>query len=371
MQVGIVTPRYPPSVVGGGERSVQLLAEQLQISGRVNDVTVLSFDGVKKEIRNGVTVHRLEAISSTVTEWQNIRAYPLLRTRLGLFDVVHAYNMELNPAVGALGVNQDTVTVATLNSYHFLPPSAANKTASGGERMYELIGRPTTGRVLEHFIKYIDRFVAISNSVKEIYTSHGYDRKQIDMIPNMYDPSFSVPEKGSDHGARLLYIGTLKHIKGVEYLVKALTYLPESYYLRIVGDGPQRENLQMLVDAYGLRKRVTFVGHVPYDKIPEQYAESDIFVHPGLWPEPFGRTVLEAMQAGLPVVCTDIGGPSEIVRETDLQCPPKNPGEFATAIAKAHAKGDEVGNRNRQYALRKFAPQNIVSDIIDLYEKLR
>jgi glycosyltransferase involved in cell wall biosynthesis len=376
MHVGIVTPRYPPTASGGGEVSVRMLAEHLDRGERVDSVAVLSFDGQGRERHNGVEVRRLADVSPTITELQNLRAYPHIRSQIDEFDIVHAYNMELHPAVGALGRSRGVATVGTLNSYHFFPKSVANATPGTLERAYELVGHPTTNRVLQHYLKRIDTFVAISEAVRSVYRGRGYDDVPIEVVPNMLDPSFDASfeaaartvDADGDAGFTVLYVGELSERKGVAYLVRALEHLPESYELRVVGDGPRRQALERL--AAPLSDRVTFTGQVPYDEVTSQYARADVFIHPGVWPEPFGRTVLEAMQAGLPVVCTDVGGPADIVPQPDLRCPPRDPEALAAAVERARDRGTRVGERNREHAHREYAPDTVVSRIVDVYRRV-
>ncbi|MBX0323116.1 glycosyltransferase family 4 protein [Halomicroarcula sp. F13] len=369
MRVGIVTPRYPPNVEGGGERSAQLLAEQLAVHAAVDAVTVFSFDGETVERRNGIEIQRLCRASSIVTEWQNLKAGYHLKDQLSEVDVLHAYNMELHPIVGLLGLGNVDATVATLNSYHFLPKSVSNTDPGPLERLYELIGHPTTGRLMLQAMSRIDAFVAISTAVRDIYAAHGVPPDRIRVVPNMLDPEFTVPDRESGAGKSLLYVGEISHRKGVGDLVRALAELPADYSLRIVGDGPAMDEVRELTESLGLTDRTMLTGHVDYDELTTEYATADVFVHPGVWPEPFGRTVLEAMQAGLPVVCTDVGGPSDIVQDEALKCPPGEPDALANAISTA-VEMEGVGERNRTFANETYAPAKVTANIVALYEEL-
>ncbi len=371
MHVGIVTPRYPPTIAGGGEHSVALLAEQLQHSSRVDTVVVLSFDGCEREMRNGVEVRRLSKVSSFITEWQNIRGVLALHNKLEQFDVVHSYNMELHPAIGALTSDSPIGSIATLNSYHFLPKSAVNLIPDLPNRLYEVIGYPTTGRILRHYMQQVDRFISLSTAVKKMYTKHNFDPEQIDVIGNMVDPSFSVPNQSSTDKFTLLYVGALKLIKGVKYLLQALKYLPDMYQLRIVGDGPEWERLNTTMQELELTDRVTFVGHVEYERIAEEYARADMFVHPCIWPEPFGRTIIEAMQASLPVVCTNIGGPVDLVRDPKLRCPPHDSKALASAVEYGRSKALEIGQKNKNFVYKEFSPSCIIPEITELYQRVK
>jgi glycosyltransferase involved in cell wall biosynthesis len=372
MHVGVVTPRYPPNVQGGGEISTKMLAEQLRTDPRVDRTTVLTFDGEGTGTVGGVEVRRLDTISSTVTEWQNLRAYgPLSRAVADIdADVLHAYNMELHPAVGLLGGQADVRTVATLNSYHFLRKQVANTTAHGLEALYERVGYPTTGRVLRHLMGRIDRFVALSTTIRDVYADHGLPRGRMDVIPNMYDPSFELPETAPEYeGTTVLYVGELTERKGVDYLVRAFAQLDPEYRLRVVGDGPLLAELRSTAADLSVGDRVTFTGRVAYEEVPCEYAAADVFAHPGVWPEPFSRTVVEAMQAGLPVVSTAAGGHVDVIDSEELVCPSQDPAAMAEAIGHAAAGATEYGSRNRKYVETKLAPTAITERLIDLYER--
>jgi glycosyltransferase involved in cell wall biosynthesis len=374
MDVAIVTPRYPPVNEGGGELSAQLLATGLDEYGDgVDDVVVYSFDGVGEETVAGIEVHRLGTPSTLVTEYLNVAAYPELAGRLAAFDVVHAYNMELHPVVGFLSAREGFASVGTLNSYHYFPKSVIDVEPTALERAYELVGMPTTGRILRAYVKRMDALVALSESLREVYYDNGFAGCRIEHVTNMMDPSFSVPEVDDDHeGFRLLYVGTLTANKGVRYLVEAMQSVPDDVSLRVVGDGDREGALRSLAADLGVDSRVEFAGRVPYEAVPREYATADAFVHPGVWPEPLNRTVLEAMQAGLPVVCTDVGGPPEVVPDDDLLCPPADPDGLAAAIARATEKDARAAaTESREYVRENHHPSVVIPRMVDLYESIR
>ena len=107
MDIGIVTPRYPPNTIGGGEISVQLLARQLRGRGKIDSVTVYSFDGESEGTdRYGTQVVRLGTLPRTV-ELSNFYAAMRLRNQVGTLDLLHGYNMALHPTVGYLSSRYD------------------------------------------------------------------------------------------------------------------------------------------------------------------------------------------------------------------------------------------------------------------------
>lgn len=367
-RLGLLTPRYPPTRAGGGEQSVQLLAEHLAQSDQIGETTVFSFDGTETSSVGGVTVRRLGDVSARVTELQNVAALRRIRRWIETVDLIHAYNMELNPLVGYLSSRHSIRSVATLNSYHFLKAHEVNRVADRLERLYELIGYPTTGRILRHYQRKTDQFVAISDAIKRIYSDHGLPEDRITTVPNMYDPAFDPPPltEASDPYS-LIYVGELTRKKGVHVLLRALAQLPATYQLRIVGTGPHESEFQRLARELNLTERVEFTGRIPYEQIGAAYADASLFVHPGIIPEAFGRTIIEAMQSGLPVVCTDIGGPPDIVLDKELVCASNNADALAAAILRADSVERDPG-AYRQYVEENFAPETVTEQMIDVYE---
>lgn len=127
-------------------------------------------------------------------------------------------------------------------------------------------------------------------------------------------PVKTTPDRRPVIGA----MGRLHEIKRFDLLLKSAAILRDrghDFLLRIAGDGPERENLQHLVDAHGLANCVEFCGWV---SDPNAFmTELDLFVVTSRY-EAFGLVVIEAMAAGVPVVSADIEGPREILRQGRL-----------------------------------------------------
>lgn len=374
MNLAIITPRYPPTHAGGGEISARLLAEQLHDRG-LADVTVYSFDGDSTETVGGVPVRRLADVPQYPYTLPNEIAYRKLATEEIDADVVHAYNMHLHPAVGRLSNRIGVPAVATLNAYPLLDWKDIGVTPSLQRRIYEsTLLRVERPRLLRQ-IRNIELFVPLSDAVGQVYQTHGLGEASYKTIPNMLDPSFEVPTdkqtkvRRSDR-TRLLYVGYLRDSKGVRYLVDAMAQLPSSFELTIVGDGPKKSELESQATKSLAADRIEFAGSIPYDEVTSAYKNTDIFVHPGVWPEPFGRTILEAMQAGLPVVATNVGGPGEIVPDEELLCAPGDPQDLAESIKYAAKRQDEIGAENRQYVRKHYHPNVVVPQFVDAYERV-
>lgn len=137
---------------------------------------------------------------------------------------------------------------------------------------------------------------------------------------------FAAVDHGSREPARELVIGIVKLLTpkyGVDLLLRAFAglcadprvqALPQACRLAIVGDGPQRAELQGLAEQLGVAGRTTFTGAVPHDEVPAWLHRMDICAAPSrLDSESFGVAVIEAGACGLPVVVSDAGGLPEVV----------------------------------------------------------
>lgn len=118
-----------------------------------------------------------------------------------------------------------------------------------------------------------------------------------------------MPDK--DFGFVIGIVATLRSWKGHRYLIEAMTDLPSSFTLRIVGDGPQRSALEEQVKVLGLSDRVVFVGHLPDPA--KEFECFDLFCLPSYANEGVPQALLQASAAGLPIITTDAGGIPDLI----------------------------------------------------------
>lgn len=185
--------------------------------------------------------------------------------------------------------------------------------------------------------------IALTQDMKN--RMQGICSKNIIVFPNGVDVTRFErisPEKvrqklGIDEKCKtVLFVGNLRPIKGVEYLIEAMTRVVQEYpetRLVVVGVDFQDGRLQRLAQEKNLQERITFTGFIPPDKIPEYMVAADVFVLPSL-SEGFPTVLLEAMAAGLPIVATKVGGLSEIVTEGEngFLVEPRNSQQLAEKI---------------------------------------
>jgi glycosyltransferase involved in cell wall biosynthesis len=133
----------------------------------------------------------------------------------------------------------------------------------------------------------------------------------------------------------LLSVGRLVPVKDQATLVRGLALLPADlppWRCWIVGAGPEQEGLSRLITESGLAGRVRLTGHT--DEVPRLLGLGDLFLLTSV-NEGFGRVLLEAMAAGLPVVATSVGGIPSVLDDGKVGrlVPPRNPDALAGVLA--------------------------------------
>lgn len=111
---------------------------------------------------------------------------------------------------------------------------------------------------------------------------------------------------------RLLAVGRLVEKKGFDVLIRAVAQLSIPFYLRIIGDGPERSRLAALINSIGLTDRVELGGGMTHAELPEAYAAAHVVVVPSIVDRTGDRdglpnVVLEAMACARPVVASNVG----------------------------------------------------------------
>jgi glycosyltransferase involved in cell wall biosynthesis len=230
-------------------------------------------------------------------------------------------------------------------SLHFDPRSAEGRIYLTLEKV---LGRVTDGLIFE------------SQFSKRVYAERiGLAGVPARVVPNGLAPAdFALHEPAPD-AAELLFVGELRHLKGVDVLIEAVAQLSRTRPLRavIVGAGPDAEAFKTLVIERGLADRVSFPGAMP---ARAAFSRGRVLVVPSR-AESFPYIVLEAAAAGLTLVATEVGGIPEIVAGTSTSLvPPGDAGALAAAIAQA--LDDPGAARAKALALREAVSRRFTVD---------
>lgn len=225
--------------------------------------------------------------------------------------------------------------------------------------------------------KYVGRgvhYVAISRAVRQTLLDLGVPEQSISVVHSGIEiERFASPS--TEKAARLARelripgssfvigsVGNLHPCKGHSVLVEAFQEIvsqsrqgapaPQNPVCLIVGEGPERSRLEVLVRNKGLDRKVVLAGQ--REEIPELLSFMDMFVMPSLQ-EGLGTAALEAMAAGKPVIASSVGGLSEVIEDTrtGLLVPPGDAAALARVIRQL------MNDSGRMSALASNAGKNV------------
>jgi len=174
-------------------------------------------------------------------------------------------------------------------------------------------------------------------------------------------------------------VGRLHKQKGIEYLLEAIKLITKSQISNsqfqiflIVGNGPERRNLELRIENLELKGKVHLLGWRT-DAL-EIISILDIFVLPSLW-EGTPNVVLEAMAYGVPVIATNVGGVAELItdKETGVLVPPRNSEHLAKAIlwvTRNYKQAKLMGEKAKKIVNEKFPIEKMVRETEKIYTDL-
>lgn len=194
-----------------------------------------------------------------------------------------------------------------------------------------------------------------------------YRAESVEVIPNATG-GLDVEPAGAAEGAGgyLLFVGRLRIRKGVEVLLEALRELQRRIpgaVLRIAGDGEHRDRLEWKTAELELESAVSFLGSCGAARVRTLLRGAAALVVPSIY-EGMPLVVLEAMEAGVPVVASRVSGIPEVVvdGETGWLVPPEDPAALTDALAAVLADPEEARRRGaagRRRAAELYRPGRV------------
>ncbi len=243
--------------------------------------------------------------------------------------------------------------------------------------------RQLTNYLLHAPLRGVDRFVASSYHEQEILQRMGVPPETIDVIPLWITPPPTlVPDdsvKNGIDGPLILFIGQLTVRKGADLLIEALPVIlarhPAAVCV-IVSHNPERQ-AQLVARAAELdvAGNLRFAGRVTEAQKLALMRAAACWVIPSRY-EGFGLPLLEAMQAGVPLVTTNIPVIDEIVTDNEdgLLVAPENPQALAYAVARvlsdAHLR-TRLAAAGRRTLADRFAEDHLLTRVLETYARAR
>lgn len=216
-----------------------------------------------------------------------------------------------------------------------------------------------------------NKVIAVGNNLKNVIMSKF--RVEPEVIFNIVDLNiFKYKEKISSNLINFISVGNLNYRKGMDVLINAFSKMHcKESKLIIIGDGPERKNLQKLIYELGMGSNIFLLGRRKRDEIAELLYNSDVFVLASRF-ETFGVVYIEALATGTPVIATNCGGTVDIVTpENGLLVEVDNIPMLTEALFFMKKNLKNYNNKRISETTQKiFSPQNIAKQIERVYYKI-
>ncbi len=257
----------------------------------------------------------------------------------------------------------------------------------------QLIHRADAEQATRRVLEAAGATICVSRQVADYVNRFRSDRRETHVLPNGVDPRrFESPWRGSARDARasaagkvvIGFVGTLKPWHGVAELVEAFAIAFQAnsrLCLRLIGDGPQREQLEAQVAAlpWATRQAVQFVGAVPPAEIPRWLASIDIGVAPYRPQDDFYFSPLklfEYMAAGLATVASRVGQIAEVLEDGRNGClyQAGDCQALAAILENLSLREDlreRLGKAARQTVLDNHTWESVLQRIVTIVDRLR
>lgn len=238
------------------------------------------------------------------------------------------------------------------------------------------------GWLLRRNLRQADAVASTSEAMARQVRRLVPDIGTVEVTPFGIDTGRFAPQPQVHEGIVIGTVKTLAPKYGIDLLLRAFAQVlaasdpSTALSLVIVGDGPQRAELEALSAALGIAAQVRFVGAVSHAEVPQWLNRFDLYVAASrLDSESFGVAVLEASACGLPVVVSDVGGLPEVVvqGETGWVVPREDVASLAEAIQRlisAPETRSRLGAAGRKRVLAHYEWQHSVDAMLRCFDAI-
>jgi sugar transferase (PEP-CTERM/EpsH1 system associated) len=254
--------------------------------------------------------------------------------------------------------------------------------AEHGRDISDPQGKNSKYKLLRKLVSpFVDKFVAVSDDLYQwLNQDVGLNKNKTQLIYNGVNVDKFVPNNSSESNDKLVFgtVARLAPIKNHKFMLNAVHAMLQnnpqcagSFELRIIGDGPLRQELLNQIENLQLSQHVFLLGE-KHD-ITEQLQQMNVFVLSSQ-AEGIPISVLEAQATGLAIIATKVGGLPELISSESqgLLVESENVQQLATAMSRLLASPEEIirqGATNREFIKRSFSTPIMVDAYRTLYYK--
>ncbi len=374
MKIGMMTDNYQTHI-SGVTNYISVIQYHLANAG--HEVYVFTFDkndSVDKE-KNIVCTAGLPLTDFYINVFYNRSAQQLLST----MDIVHVHHPFMSGLLARRYCRPRHIPIVFTNHTRYDLYS----------KIYlPIIPQSASSAILKAYLSRFYRSCALviisSASMRSVMAKTFGSDTPLELIPygldlqafsNQIQPLDRIRFGFSAENVICLYVGRLSPEKNLPFLIEAFARASsdnDSLRLLLVGDGPERKQLETLVLSNNIASKVHFTGMVEYKDVPSYLVTSDFSVNPST-SETFGLTTVEAMATGLPVLGVDAPGTRDIISDgINGILSPSAPDAFITNLLMLATHSDlrqRIGHQARLDS-KKYDIQNHIQILTQHYQRL-
>jgi len=373
MKIVQLCEQFPPAV-GGLPNHVYTISRNLS---KKHDVTVFTSDilgysftyaktyGVQYEkISENLKVFRFKTCRPYLPYLKTYGAIPKLTKKLIKTDCdiihAHSYMVMFSDINTLIKYVKKKPVVLTIHGYR-----------DSQQDYYINFYNYSIGKIT---LNSVDKIIVLSNNAKKFF-SKLVNEDKITVIPNGICCS-EYKNNINKKNKIILFVGNLNKNKGVQYMLTALPEIikqcPDAMFI-IVGDGYYKKYLQILSKKLNISEHVIFKGFLFGQDLIDIYSIADVFVLPSSV-EGLPTVILEAMASGLPVVATDVGDVSTVVKNnmTGFLINQRDTKTLSNAVLRILTDDELAKNlgKNAKKISSKYDYKYIVQDIEETYNEV-
>jgi len=300
--------------------------------------------------------------------------YPLTRLLLAPFMITHSAAVARYAAGCDLVHAHWTLSAAAASAarpWHRAPVLLTSQ----GSDLFRAAGGRAGASLTQMILRRCHHMTVLSRALADQAVSLGVSEERLSIIPNGVDTGAFAPAS-SEREPIVLYVGSLIERKGLRHLLPAfagvLECIPEAM-LVVIGEGPQKRDLQALAQSIGISGKVTWLPFMQQEDVRRWMQRARVLVLPST-EEGQGVVLLEAMACGTPVVGSRVGGIQDVITpDVGALVQPADPDALVRAVVALF--GDErrwvVSSRAaRARAVERYDWDRIACRFIVLYERI-
>jgi glycosyltransferase involved in cell wall biosynthesis len=389
---------YPPYIVGGAERSVEHLAEELAAAGHIVAAACIAREPEPKTVRGGVTVYRMAHHNDFwLEDWPKAtrfgRAWAKLKQQWNFAiaaefgrvlddfrpDIVNTHSLlDVSTLVWREAAKRGIPIVHTVCEYDLICGNAAMfKNGKPCERWHLGCKVVNAGKQITN--RSVDAVVSVGTEILKTHVNHGLfthlapERRRVIFYSCTVPDGDAEARRRIDRSAQPMtfgYLGRINVEKGVGTLIDAFRRIgPGNWRCLVAGHAMDDSIERFKAQAEGLP--IEFVG---WAKPAEFLSAIDVLAVPSFWAEPSPRTIYEAYTMGVPVIGAASGGIPELIGEdnTEWLFAPGDDAELAARLEAviARGRGDLPDERAFQHVIRESTSERVAEKYLDLYAEL-